>query len=345
LPEEKRVYLVSQKTALLLLFVLSAVCLDAQLNVLTLREAESLVERVPDVVGAQKNGECPNLSPSYDAPGELAFQVRSTCGPGSGMLIGNYTVNRRTGAVTLWGDDPKPVADAEGEVLAKQLIAQAWQRILSAEEARCLALAAARSLPGWSETDANVSVKPFGKANRFESTMQFTATRSSSARPAQSGRMLTVNVAAALVRDDETGLNIMSAALGALTSKMVGLRAPPWLTDEDALSVGLLVSSVAASPRDGCKLYTGGAFYSHQAIMGVSCPAGDLRDSNVLVNLQTGEAKNPDTGKSLDSAESGRVARKLLEQIKTRRAELQKEVEAACRPSSSDSAAGAGLRR
>jgi len=318
---------------MLLLFVLSAICLEAQLNLLTLREAESLVERIPDVVGAQKNGECPNLSPNYDVPEEFAFQVRSTCGSGSGMLIGNYTVNRQTGAVTLWGDDPQPVADAEGEVLAKQLVAQARQRILSTEEARCLALEAARSLTGWSGTDANVSVKPFGKVNRFESTMRFTATRSSSARPAQSGRLLTVNVAAALVRDDETGLNIVSAAVGALTSKMVELRAPLWLTDEDALSVGMLIPRVAANLRDGCKLYTGGAFYSHQAVMGVSCPEGrNMRDSNVLVNLQTGEANDPDTGKSLDSAESGRIARELLKQKKTRRAELQKEVDAACRP-------------
>src|SRR5271165_3948624 len=214
----------------LIAMALDVGCLHAQLDLLTLREAESIVELVPGVVSAQKKGECPESSASYEEPEILSFQVRSTCGPTGGMLINNYTVNRRTGEVRLWGDDPQPVADKAGGVFATQLVVQARKRILNASEAGCLALEAARSLPGWSATNANVSIESFGKPEREQ--MMFSAKCLSSTRSAQSGRMLTVSLAEARVRDDETGLYIASEGLGALTSKILELHSPLRLTDE-----------------------------------------------------------------------------------------------------------------
>src|SRR5437870_4678027 len=84
--------------------------LSAQLDLLTFREAESLVERVPTVIAAREQGACPLLSGYYESePEEVSFQVRSGCGDTGGQLIENYTVNRRTGAVRLWGDNPTAV--------------------------------------------------------------------------------------------------------------------------------------------------------------------------------------------------------------------------------------------
>lgn len=317
---------------LLLTGVLCVGSVQAQLDWLTLRESGSLVERIPDVVAAQKKGECPNFSPGYDEPGKLMFQVRRECGPEAGTLIDNYSVDRKTGKVVLWGDNPQPVADNQGTVLAAQLAREARKRILSASEAQCLALEAATALPGWGGADAVVSVKPFGKMDRIESTMHFTGTRVSSTRPVESGRMLTVYLAQARVRDDQTGVDLMSAGVGNLSSKLLELRAPVWLSDEEAAFVALVVPRVASNLRDACKLNVGGAFYSREALMGVSCKDRGIRESNVLVNLETGAVTDPDTGKSLESAETARVAHELLSNAQKRKAELQTGVEAACRP-------------
>ena len=97
----------------------------AQLDLLTLREAESLVELIPDVVSAQKKGECPDLSPMYEERAQQSFQVRRECGPEAGTLIFHYTVNRRDGNVTLWGDNPVAVADDRGKAPASQLVQDA----------------------------------------------------------------------------------------------------------------------------------------------------------------------------------------------------------------------------
>lgn len=322
----------TKKFLLLLLALPGSGCLQAQLNLLTLRESVSIVERIPDVIAAQKKGECPNFEPAYDTPEDLAFQVRSTCGSYSGAQLGHYTVNRFTGEVVLWGDNPEAVSDAEGRAFAKRLVAQARQRILSADEARCLALEAARGLPGWAETDALVSVKPFGKANKIDGTKSFVASRSSSVRATESGRMLTVNLATAMVRDDETGLSMMSRALGAVISKVLELRAPPSLTDEDAIAIALLVPSFGTQLQHDCTVYGGGAFRSDQALVAVSCKGNTVAGASVSVNLKTGAVLDLRTGRPVAASEVARAARERLEQIQNRKVELQIEVEAVCRP-------------
>jgi len=317
------------------LLALSPGPLEAQLDLLTVRESQSLVERIPAIVAAQKEGECPTLEPPiYGGSEQLSFGVRGSCGRTAGQLIGNYTVNRRTGAITLgiFEDATESAADETGKALATRLVREAQKRVLSTAEGQCLALEAAKALPGWDGTDATVSVQPFGKPDTFGLTMAFTATRRSTSRPVETGRLLTVFLREARVRDDETGIDVTSAKVGNLVAKFVQLRNPMWLSDEEATSVALTVPRVAANLQNGCNLYGGGAFYSHGALMGVFCKdRGVIRESNVLVDLQTGAVVDPDTGQSLDSAESQRVARQLLARIQARHAELQKEVDAACR--------------
>ncbi len=316
---------------LLFSFGLFASAAWAQLDLLTLRESASLLERIPDFVESQKRGECPQFSADYNGePNELLFQVRSYCGPRGGQLIGNYIVNRETGAVIGWGDS-KPSADPQVLALARQLIGEAKKRILSTTEAHCLALEAAKALPGWTADYVALQVKQFGKIDILEKTMNFTATRESSLAPAQSGRMLTVYLDEARVRDDESGTDIMSAGVGILTSKLLELRTPEWMSDEDAAWVALAVPQVAKEIGEGCKLYVGGVFYSHESLMGVACKNATLSKTNVLVNIQTGSVTDPDTGKPLDSTESQKVAHQLLEQIRKRRVDLKIEVQANCR--------------
>lgn len=89
--------------SLLVCAALGAERLPAQLDLLTLREALSLVERVPEVSEAQKKRECPSASggSTLAGPDDAGIQVRRECGPNGGQLINNYLVNRRTGAVTV----------------------------------------------------------------------------------------------------------------------------------------------------------------------------------------------------------------------------------------------------
>jgi hypothetical protein len=302
--------------------------LYAQLDLLTLREAESIVERVPAVVDSKKAAACPQLSATFQDE-HIWFQARSSCGPTGGMLIGNYDLNRRTGDVTLWGDNPLPVADAAGKDLASRLARQAQGRILSASEAQCLVLEAARALPGWSATGSSVTVKPSGKIEH--GLMRFTAQHSSPSHPATSGRTLTVNLSTVRVRDDEVGSDVMSERLGLLTSKIVDLRAPVWLSDEDAISIVSLIPSVASRLRDGCKLSTGGAFRSNQALVGLSCEGQSGVAPTVAINLQTGVATDADTEKVLESPDAARLVRQLLEEKQRRRSELQEEISTSCR--------------
>src|ERR1017187_10916172 len=100
----------------------------------------------------------------------------------------------------------------------------------------------------------------------------------------------------------------MSERLGLLTSKIVDLRAPVWLSDEDAISIVLLIPSVASRLRDDCKLSTGGAFRSNQALVGLSCEGQSGDGPTVAVNLQTGVATDADTEKVLESTEATRLA-------------------------------------
>jgi len=313
---------------LLIHLSLIAGSLPAQVDLLTLRDSESIVERVPAVAAARRQGECPQLSGTYLEADDLLIQARRGCGPDGGTLINNYSVNRRTGAVTLSGDNPLRVSDRAGEAFARQLVAQARTRVLSNDEARCVALEAAKALPGWGDADAAVSVEMLGKVERGQ--LHFSAKRRSLTRPADSGQSLSVDLGLASIRDDETGWNLFSGSLGALRAKMLALREPPWLTDEDAISIVQQIPAVASGAR-GCRLWAGGAFWSDEVQVGLSCEGKQAVGRTVVaVNLRTGQTNDADTGKTLESAESIRVARELLAERERRKLDLQKEVNAAC---------------
>lgn len=221
--------------------------------------------------------------------------------------------------------------DASGQDYANQLIERARNRALSEQEARCLALEAAKALPGWDGPNATISVRPV--PDSFLGLKLFTATRISSVQPSEIGRLLTVNLSTAMVLDEETGLNIASSGLGGLVSKMIALREPLWLTHEDAATVALQIPRMRQALQGGCPVYAGGAFQSTESIVGISCQG--LRPEKspyVSVNLQTGEVTDAVTGKSLATPESARLASELVAAQKRRRTALQGDLEQACRP-------------
>lgn len=309
--------------------VLGSGWLCAQVNLLTVREAESIVERVPAVAAAKKLGECPLSSPTYWGVDTLAIQVRRQCGPDGGTLINVYEVNRRTGSVTEGGDSPRPAADAAGEAFGRQLVQQAQQRVLSTAEARCLALAAARGLPGWNEAGASLSAESLSQ--RQPGRVGFEIRHTAAAAPTESGRNLSVDLTTAHVRDDESGLELMSRELGALTSKILALREPLWLTDEDVLSIALQIPSVLAELGEGCRVSPGAPFRSDETEVGLVCN-GQQNEGGIVVavNVRTGRATNARSGEALETAGTAQMAGRLLEERQRRRGEIQDEVRKAC---------------
>lgn len=303
--------------------------LSGQLNLLTLREAQSLVERVPAVTDAAKRGECPAFSPTFDSTEQLSFQVRRGCGRDGGSLISNYSVNRATGRVTLWGDDPRPVETPDGKATADRLVQQARDRILSTGEAYCLATEAAKSLPNWDTPASAISVKPLGTLNRFEHTLHFTASRRDSRASLVLGRMLTVNLSSALVRDDNTGMIVMSSGLGSLTSKLFQLRAAPALTADDAGTIAMSLPAFASAVREGCRIYVDTLFRSTEALVLARCDGTDAARSRVAVDLQTGAILDAETRVPLDTP-AGPVAQELLVRARTQYDVVHREVEKVC---------------
>lgn len=315
--------------AVLLNAYVTMACIKAQIDILTVREAESVVERVPDVVAATNKGECPLLSATYAGDEQVDFQVRRSCGSNIGTLINNYTVNRRTGLVKLWGDDPQAVADESGRSLAKQLLVQARRRVLSGGEAACLALEAAKSIPGWREAKATIAIEPLG--NSKSGRLEFNATFRELARPATAARSISVDLTTGRTRDNETGQDLDSAGTGGLKSKILKLRNPPWLTDVDALSVALEIPELASRAKDPCRLWAGGAVSSTTTQVRLACDGRVSNDAPIVtVNLQTGQIVDGRTGKLLESPEARRVAQQLLADRERERMLVQKDLGEAC---------------
>jgi hypothetical protein len=142
--------------------------------------------------------------------------------------------------------------------------------------------------------------------------------------------MLRVDLGAARVRDDETGQEVFSEGLGSLASLIVGIRAPLLLSDEDVLSITLRVPGIAARLGDGCKLTTGGAFLSNEALVGVLCGGRNVEGTAMAVDLQTGQIKQVDTGEILKSSDATRLARQLLDKLAQQQSELRRRLAALC---------------
>jgi hypothetical protein len=301
--------------------------LSGQIALLTIREAESIVEKVSSVEVARRSGLCPSLSTGLTSPNEVVVQVRRGCGSDAGTLLNNYTVDRRTGTISPSNEDGGPVLNSESRDFARHLVEEAHSRVLSNSEAACVALEAAKGLPGWSRPEANVTVGLIRQVAPDQ--VLFTAVNQQVGGPIQTSRFVTVDPTMPSVRDDELGITLSSARLGSLLSKIIELREPPLLTDEEALAVALSVPAVASRVESGCWLSGGGAFSSDEVFAGVSCD-GDLRGDLVSIILRTGQVANDRTREVYQSEVAARLARRFLADRESQRSELRKEIQAIC---------------
>jgi hypothetical protein len=298
--------------------------LNAQLDRLTLREAEAITERLPEVEEAERRGECPTFSTTFEEPDRVSFQVRVGCGPTGGQMIGSYTVDRQTGAATLF-DQTSIIRSPRGEALARRLVDQARARLLSEGEARCLALEAARSFPAWGEKDSKVSVREVGNEGHRS---DFTSQHFLAGVPAAIERSLTVDRATGQVQDSGTATSVLSADVGALATKLLALREPIQLTYEDAAIVALRIPEIAAMVPEGCILSVGDAPSSLRVGAVISC-GGRSRGDSFEINLGTGEVTGVDQRRFGSQAAIDLTSRILGDQQR-RQTTLRREIESAC---------------
>lgn len=146
--------------AVLIIWARPAHFLWAQFDLLTPREASRIVEQIPAVLESAKTLAClPAADVSLPDPQQpVTVDVEIGCD----NFRDRYIVDRRTGAVTTWGDNPKDVGGRASEALAEQLVRQARSRVLTLRESRCVALEAAESLPGWAGTVGSTTIESEG---------------------------------------------------------------------------------------------------------------------------------------------------------------------------------------
>jgi len=302
---------------------------QAQLDLLTPREAVQIVALIPEVAEARKQGFCPRFSAAYgDRLDRLGVQVRDECGPNAGQWINSYTVDLRTGA-SFQMETKETVNNPEGEALAKRLLNGAAARLLSLEEARCLALDAAKSLPGWSGPGHHVSIEPFGVIG-----WRFHVRLTTDAPPTTTGRYLTVDPSTARVHDDEAGMEVVSPSLTSLASKMLILHLPLLLSDFDALEIARAIPEIRAEETKPCSTFQldGPLSWEDIYVAVVSHCEGSSETSSILVgvNPETGVVTDPDGKKQFGSAGALQLAMQRLEELKRDRVATQKSLNAAC---------------
>lgn len=95
---------------------------------LTPKEAQVLVLSVPEVLQSKQRRRCPKAETVEVVKSLAYFQVRSTCNFTGSGLIGNYTVDLRTGEVWMDVDREQKISTAYLEKVRKRLMQQVRRR-------------------------------------------------------------------------------------------------------------------------------------------------------------------------------------------------------------------------
>jgi hypothetical protein len=307
--------------------ILVAPVVWAQFDLLTPQEASRIVKQVPPIVEVAKEQRCRTLTEVRGDPQRLtALDVDVRCG----SFHDRYVVNRRSGTVTTWGDSPSAVGGQESGVLAEQIVMQARTRILSLSESRCLTVEAARSLPGWGDPAHSITIQTLGP-EPFSPETLFQLRLKSLAPQTEDAVLLYVDPRTGYVRNAGGGAELMSASLGGLLAKLIALRSPPLLSDQDALSIALKVPDLTEiAQRKNCSLIASSALTPEEAQIAPGCDGHYLDGPRVAINLRDGTVSDADTGKPIVAPEAVQLAQTLLSKARNARMLLQEGVDAEC---------------
>jgi hypothetical protein len=306
-----------------------------QFDLLTPHEAARIVQQLPQVLEASK-ADCPKVTsitlPDPQIPAAFTVEVRGGCDPSKGPLNDRYVVDRLTGAVTTWGENPSRLGGRASEALALELVRDAKSRLLSPADSRCLALEAAKGLPGWDGPAGLTTIGQVGQPPFSPETFFWLRHVSAGNPPAELRVFLYVDPRTGHVLNTGSAAEAISAGVGELLAKLIASKSQPLLSDQDALSIALKVPSIAAvSQRKGCLLVVNYGFgLAEEQQVGPSCD-GEQVKGGVVVNLRDGLVSDADTGGAVDSPTARLVAAELVSALRTARLRLKDEVDATCR--------------
>ena len=148
-------------------------------------------------------------------------------------------------------------------------------------------------------------------------------------------KSFTIRSDTARVRDDSTGAPVSSPGLALLTSRILSTRDSSSLSVDDTLAIARQVPSLAESAANGCsELVSSGYGTSDEMYIGLRtwCP-GASRTISVAaaVSRSSGHVTDPKTHESLDSPESEKLARQILQRHQERLDQDQAAVAAVCK--------------
>jgi hypothetical protein len=311
----------------------------AEMNVLTIREAERILDLVPAVAGSNAQGHCPLYNVLDESPTWLSIQVREACPPPgfASNLLGNYVINRRTGAVAegLDADSLGPrISTAEISSVTNDLLRRARGRVLNAKEAECLVLEAARSDMGVSGPAGTYSAS---ELTETRGEFRFSVQHRVPNEPAVAVKFFTVRSDTTGVRDDSTGEQVISPGLALLTSRILSAEESPGMSIDDALTIALEIPSLASLVANGCsELASNGDGTSDEIYIGLRTWCAGARTDTVstvaAVNARSGRVVDPKTHKPIDSPASEKAARQILQRHQERIDKDKAAVASACRP-------------
>src|SRR5258708_5075323 len=88
--------------------------------VLSQKEATQFVMSTPPALKSKRAGHCPKAEFLFKGKGTFTFQLRSACPVSGSGLIGNYTVDLRTGRILEDLEGAEPVDSKELQLLRER---------------------------------------------------------------------------------------------------------------------------------------------------------------------------------------------------------------------------------
>lgn len=305
-----------------------------QLDLLTSYDVQLIVEAVPEVVAAQANGKCPGFSITRWGDDKLWVQARGRCFDGSSQstLINNYVVDRRNGVVFL-GEGETPLRSESLHRRQSEVIAAARRRVLSNEEARCLAKKAMESLARVRETGDSFELQMTVSAN--EEKAVFSGVHRLPSVRVTTSTTVTVDKRTGEVVENATGASFLSDEFSLLAARVLAQRVPVILTTDDAVEIARVHPAFAGYRSLKCTEIAASTLevLAERRFVGlVGHCAGDPAhpDISVSVDLRTGRVLDERNQRELTSPESAAVASRLLAVLHSRRRNIQKLIESAC---------------
>lgn len=288
-------------------------CFNAlgQGGLLTLKDAQVLVEKTPAFMRAQQSGYCPQSGGDAWVSGTTAyFIIRGECK--ATMLVENVEVDLSTGLIT----DSITSKSIETPLLGELRTALLKARnavLITRSEALCL-------------LDTVVPVKSVGQCDRVdiigEDDRYFTVAVSYGCNSKASGKetLRIDRTSAAVLRNDLT-LTSLSAAAENLIRELVSKHATPMLTATEAERLTRALWAKDSTAEQQC--FKVDRESGHNATdlwfqVRTSCGRGGSRVARIAVDLLTGKSHDIETGKPLDSPQAAELRGYLLTQAQRR---------------------------